>query len=73
MDCKYYTEEAFTQKYDETNYLLFLNVHIQSLPSKYTDFLSFLDKLKENKCTDIFGLQVWGHTSFNEKFASFYC
>ena len=31
MDCKYYTKETFTQKYAKTNYLLFLNVNIQSL------------------------------------------
>ena len=31
LDCKYFTEESFVEKYSKTNDLLFMNANIQSL------------------------------------------
>ena len=41
LDCKYFTEESFAEKYSKTNNLLFMNANIQSLASKFTSLLSF--------------------------------
>ena len=61
LECTYYTEKTFTEKYYKTNDLIFLSANVQSLGSKFTSLLSFLDNLKVKKCMpDIFALQeVW--------------
>ena len=61
LDCKFFTEDTFALKYSETNDLLFFNANVQSLASKFSSLLSFLDFLKIKKCMpDIFALEeVW--------------
>ena len=61
LDCKYFTEDSFSKKYAQSNDLIFLNVNVQSLASKFISLISFLDNLNRSEIKpDIFSVQeIW--------------
>ena len=45
LDCKYQSENSFINLYTNKNELLFLSINAQSLASKFSSLLSFLDNV----------------------------
>ena len=61
LDCNFFSEDQFSKKYEKTNDIIFLNVNVQSLASKFTSLTLFLDNLNKSEIKpDIFTIQeLW--------------